>query len=374
MILLTIFLCSGCAIIPREDDTVAPPLKEPPQVTYESKEIKKATIERKIQCSGHFISISQKDLSFKNQNGKLKSINVKYGDKVKKGQLIAELITDNILNSVQQQQVTLDKSVLSISNTRINNARQEETLKLEIKNLKKEYSNMKLLPDVYSSKELQDTLDKLNEKQASYNSTVLTNKNSLALAENDIKLNKLELEKLNQQLADSRIIAPIDGVVSYVNEIKVGDNVEAYKTLVSISDPNDLVLTYSDDQVSYFALGSKVNIKCSNKEFKGTVVQTPATMPKDADENIKNSVMIKADASLSEYKIGDIAEISLMLEKKEDTVVIPKSSLQTMGARKYVYVLENGIRSERDVETGTENQSEIEVIKGLSEGDKLIID
>lgn len=372
-IILALCICTGCSILPKEDDSVAPPLKAPKEVTYDYKEVKKATLERKIQCSGHFISVSSKDLSFKNQNGKLKCINAKIGDNVKKGQIIAELLTDNIVNSVQQQQITLSKSKITLDNLRISNQKQEEALKAEISSLKKEYSNMKELSGVYSNKDLQDMQDKINEKQSSYDSMIKTDKNNVALSENDVKLNQLQMDRLNQELADSRIVSPIDGVISYVTDIKVGDNIEAYDTVVRISDPNDLNLSYGEDQISYFMLGAKVNIKCNNKDYTGTVVQTPSSVPEDVDESLKNTVLIKPE-KITGIKIGDIADISLLLEKKENTIVIPKSALQSMGTRRYVYIMENGIRIERDVETGAENQSEVEILKGLSEGDKLIND
>jgi hypothetical protein len=46
--------------------------------------------------------------------------------------------------------------------------------------------------------------------------------------------------------------------------------------------------------------------------------------------------------------------------------------LNSVGGRKYVNVLVDGLRVERDVVTGIENNTEIEILSGLDVGDQLI--
>jgi len=98
IIMFVIIFTSSCSFIPREEEVLAPPLKEPPKITYDYIELKRGTIEEKVQCTGYFVSVNQKDLSFKNQSGRLKGIYVKLGDKVKKGDLLAELFNENLEN------------------------------------------------------------------------------------------------------------------------------------------------------------------------------------------------------------------------------------------------------------------------------------
>jgi multidrug efflux pump subunit AcrA (membrane-fusion protein) len=69
---------SGCYLFPEETVVLKPPLKTPPQVTYDSMEVKRTNLESKVTGSGTFESINRKEYSFKIGGKKLKAIYVKY--------------------------------------------------------------------------------------------------------------------------------------------------------------------------------------------------------------------------------------------------------------------------------------------------------
>ena len=64
--------------------------------------------------------------------------------------------------------------------------------------------------------------------------------------------------------------------------------------------------------------------------------------------------------------------VNLILDEKNDVVVVPKRVLQNYLGNKYVYVLEDGIKKQRFVEIGTETNLEAEIIKGLEAGEIII--
>src|SRR5690606_28641602 len=100
LIIMTLLMTSlsGCYLFPKEEEVLAPPLVEPPEITYETQEVKKGVIEKKITASGTFVSIEQANMFFKHRGGRLKKIHVKVGDYVEKGQLIAELDSADLEN------------------------------------------------------------------------------------------------------------------------------------------------------------------------------------------------------------------------------------------------------------------------------------
>ena len=71
-------------------------------------------------------------------------------------------------------------------------------------------------------------------------------------------------------------------------------------------------------------------------------------------------------------EIGNSADISVVLQKSEDAIVIPKSVVQGFAGRRVVKVLEDDVVIEKDIETGIESVTEYEVISGLSEGELVI--
>jgi membrane fusion protein, macrolide-specific efflux system len=314
------FFFSGCSFFPKEEQLLAPPLKEPPAIIYETIEVKKGLFEKKIEGTGYLISVNQKNFCFKNRGGRLKQVYVVSGDVVEKGDLLAELMTDNLESQIKQQEINLQK--------------------------------------IQMNYELAVASDE--------------SKFNIKRAELDVAMEQLKLDDLRKELAESKIISAIDGTVNYTTEAKQGDYVEAFRTIVRVADVSNIQLEYTGDNLSDFLLGMKVSINLANNILNGRVVMNPANKPLNTDEKDTPSVRIKVTGIPKTVKIGDAADITLVLNRKENVIVIPKNLMHTRDARNYVDVLENDIKKERDIETGAVSQMEIEVTKGLNVGDKLI--
>ena len=69
--------------------------------------------------------------------------------------------------------------------------------------------------------------------------------------------------------------------------------------------------------------------------------------------------------------LGTTADITITLEKKVNTLIIPEDALSTYLGRNYVHVLDGTTRKEVDVETGIAAGNEVEITKGLTEGRRL---
>ncbi len=318
-------LLSGCYFFPQEEEVLAPPIKEPAQITYETIEAKKGTIERTIRCTGSFVSVSQQDLFYKDRGGRLKKIHVIYGDEVKKGQLIAEIEDDTIRNDIRLQEIALKRAQII-------------------------YDNAKTKYEIEGG-----------------------SKSELEMAELDLQTNQIKLESLKTELEQTRLVAPIDGKVVYVTDIKLGEYINAHQTVVRVADPTKLQLRYSENKVSDFRLGMKATVSINGSNYEGEVVMTPSDMPADADEVTKKSIQLKVDNLPEDVTLGSTASISLTLEKHEDVIVLPKQVVNNFVGRRFVNVLKNDIREERDVELGIQSDTEVEIVKGLEVGELIIV-
>jgi macrolide-specific efflux system membrane fusion protein len=316
---------SGCYFFPKEEEVLAPPIKVPADITYETIEVKRGTIENTIRVPASFVSVSQKDLYYEDRGGRLKEIYAVIGQQVKKGDVLAMIDTDNIENDIKLQELAVQKSQL-------------------------------LYEDAKARYEIDGG-----------------SKTELEMARIDYESNKLRLENLKTELRKAKLVAPIDGQVVYVTGTKLGEFINAYQTVVRIADPTQLQLRYSQDKVYSFSLGMKATVKIDNQEYEAEVTMTPTEAPEDADELTKKSVFLKVYDIPDTVRVGKNATISLTLEKQEDVIVIPKRLINTFANRKFVNVLVDNIREERDIEVGIQNDTEAEVIKGLEEGELIIV-
>ena len=304
---------------------LAPPIKVPDKVEYETIEAVKGDIENTISCTGVFVSVSQLDHFYRDRGGRLQSIRVKPGDKVKKGDVLAELETDTILNDIQLQEIALKRAQLV-------------------------YDKAKTSYEIEGG-----------------------SKSELEMAELDVESNQIRLDSLKKEYARTKLTAAIDGEVVYITDVKLGENVNAYQTIVRIADPSQLQLSYSAEKVNNFKLGMKAVIELNDREYSGKVVKTPSEVPDDASEEAKKSVQLKVDDLPADVTIGRTATIKLTLEKRSGVIIVPKQVVNTFGSRKFVNVLKDNIREERDIDTGVENSTQVEVLNGLDAGELVIV-
>jgi len=313
---------SGCYLFPKEEEVLAPPLVEPPEITYETQEVKSGVIEKKISASGTFVSIEQANMFFKHRGGRLKDIHVKVGDYVEKGQVIAELDSSDLENQIKQQEIQLKKAQTRLSQVKAHSG------------------------------------DKYEQRMAQY----------------DVELAKLTLDNLKRQLNECKLTADISGNVVYVDlNVSIGDYVDAYQTLIRVADPNKLQLQVTGPDTSSFNLGMEADVTIKKQTYSGKVVMTPADVPLDVPEEQRDIVRIEVDDLPEDVKLGESAQVSLILDKREDVIVIPRNLVRNYMGRKYVLVLEDGLKKERDVEVGLETATEAEIMKGLEEGELLIV-
>ncbi len=339
---LSMLLASGCTMMPQEEEALAPPLKVPEKVTYETLEVKKGIIERKLRATGRFMSVAQANVQFTEQGGRLETIHVKIGQKVKKGDVLATLDTQALGDDTRLQEIALERAQLGYDKL---NAQYEAT---------RTSTDPTAAPAEQKNRLLQAKFD-------------------LDLARLDVESARIRLESLRRALAESQLLSPIDGDVTYVTNLKTGDHVETYATVVTVADPTKLQLRYADDRVGDFSTGMQVTVTVDRVDYRGEVVMTPVDLPVDAKEELKETVLIAVEGLPEGIRIGQDAQILAILERREDTVVLPKYALNKNFGRTYVNVLKNNIREERDVEVGIQSETEFEVIKGLELGESVIV-
>ncbi len=319
---LLLFVLAGCALFPKEEEVLAPPLMKPVEVSYSTVKAKREDIVKTIQGSASFVSTESKYVYFSARGGRLKAIHVKQGDKVKKGDLLAELYTDEVESQIQQQELLLRKAQITYQQKKDSGA------------------------------------DKYELEKASI----------------DSKIAELQLKGLKKQKEQSRLISDAEGTVTYVDtNIGPGDNVNAFQNLVRIANPRDLYLAYSGTDLSSFPMGAKVDVTIDDKVYEGQVISTPANVPSDAEESLKEQIGISVKDLPKDVEMGDDAKIALILDESKGAIVLPKQAVRNYMGRKYVNILEDGLNNERDVETGIETATEVEIRKGVEEGEEIIL-
>lgn len=327
--IFTLLFLSGCSFLPKEEPVLAPPLAEPPQLDYRTAEVKRGEIIKSVKGTGALIPKNNHDLQYTKDGYRLKSINVYRGDEVKKGQLLAELDTGNLIHDIEQMKLEVKKAELRLK---------------QIQNYPE--------PDKYA----------------------------VEIAKLDLQGLKNRLSLMNRQLSEARIYSPIDGIVTFVANINEGDYVTAYQSILQVADPSELQLQYRATNIEDIAdvtVGMEAKIEIGEETVVGEVVQTPKTVPSDVakvDPDFYNrAIFIDIPEVPEEAKVGDMLSFEVITARAEDTLIIPRNTLRSIIGRNYVQLMVDNTKREVDIQVGIISSTEVEVLQGLEEGDKVII-
>lgn len=153
-----------------------------------------------------------------------------------------------------------------------------------------------------------------------------------------------------------------------------GQNVSTQNTLFVISDRLVANVEVDEVDVGKIRVGQKATI--SLDAFPDEVVQSrvakisrEGTLESDV---VVYDVMVEPPRIPSHWSSGMTANVEFMIEKSENTLLIPLSALKETNGVKYVVLLE-GEPSPRSVETGVSDGTTVEILSGLKEGDELLL-
>ena len=312
---------SGCYFFPAEEELLEPPTVPIEEVAYSTYTAKVKDIANQTVASGYITSKVENECSFPESGGTLKKVYVTVGQFVEEGELLAELDTGNLEYLYEQQKLITEKARLTY--------------------LASGTSTSKL----------------------------------------DYEMEQNTLVEYERQMNISRLYAGMSGQVCFIQDMKPGDKVTAYKTIVKIVDPTQLFVKYTSSTLRAFPLNADVTITVDGMDYAGYVSKTPSDMVEglyDEHPTIASdteSIYCEFKGSVPSYlTVGKLADILAIYEIHEDAVVISKNLIKEDEDRTYVTILdENDNKKEVNVTVGITNATEAEILTGLKEGDRVVV-
>ncbi|AZN40562.1 efflux RND transporter periplasmic adaptor subunit [Paenibacillus albus] len=333
----SLLMTTGCSLLPDEDNEEVLPAIVPPQISKKPEyEVTTATIETKKTAIGKMISMKEETLYFTLDGKRLKELNIKAGQKVTKGQVIGSLDVDDM-----RKQLRTDK--LQFSRDQV---------------------------------QMKDTLRKKDEMDPT-----------------EFELAKIAFEEKRQALVDAQteldkaaLTAPFTGTVVALNVMK-GDLIKAYDPICIIADTSQLTAAavMTSEELKGVSVGMPVVVDINNAgELKGVVAQLPVQKEDDGSgqgggnggaqrpERPEDFLTVKLDSLPKGVTRGTPLSISIIMNRKENAIVIPPSALRSIGSRTYVQVVDEQGKREVDVEVGQTTSTQVEILQGLKPGQKVV--
>jgi multidrug efflux pump subunit AcrA (membrane-fusion protein) len=179
------------------------------------------------------------------------------------------------------------------------------------------------------------------------------------------------------------VLAPFDGTVVSVG-VKKNDVLSAIdyasKTAVQLVDTSQIKFQGKVDEIDILKIktGQKAMISVDavpNKTFTGTVSFISPYGSTDTGSVVKFNVTIKLDPTDVALKGGLTSTADIVISSVENALLVPLSAVTTTSEGSFVNVINEatGQPEQRQVTLGSQNLQFAEVLSGLKEGDKVVI-
>ena len=339
------------------------------QVSYITYTVRRQDIEKVVNAAGE-VRASELVTVGAQVSGKIEKLYVSVGQEVKEGDLIAE-----IDSTTQQNEVDINKARLESYKAQLEAA--ETSLKIADKQYKRAQTLKK--QNAVSEEDLENAED-----------VYKTAKSTVTQLETSIKETEISLSTAETNLGYTRITAPLNGTIVSV-PVKVGQTVNAAMntpTIVQVADlsqmeilieisEGDIVNIKPGVKVTYAILADLDNVQETTLKSidPGLTLLTNGeyTEVVGDDEAIYYYGRLAVPNEDGHLRIGMTTQNVIYVEDAENVLVIPALAVKGSAEDEYVEILTKEGVQRRSIETGISDGLNIEVKKGLDEGEEVII-
>jgi len=202
--------------------------------------------------------------------------------------------------------------------------------------------------------------------------------NALDIAQNSVDQAVISVKQAQLRLDQSRLVAPFDGVVTAVN-ITLGQNVTtgAAQGAVQLADLDNLeiVVNMAEVDVSKIKVDQAAQVTLDalpDQTLRGRVtLVAPAGVTSQGVVNYP--VTVRLDSPPAAVKTGMTANVNIVIDQRNNVLVVPNRALRSQGRQRYVTVLFEGNQMAVQVVAGLSGDTNTEIVSGLKEGDEVVL-
>ncbi|MCB0031888.1 MAG: HlyD family efflux transporter periplasmic adaptor subunit [Anaerolineales bacterium] len=384
-LLLLAMLIAGCALQPitepRRPDPDTEPTIVPTAIAIEKPTyvVAHGPVSSQLFKSGRVAPVTQSQLSFM-INGQIEALLVGSGTVVSAGDVVATLSTAALEQALAEAEAALslaqDQLAVAAENQAADQRRAE--IALELVQLQLDYAVDAAGDTPTSEQSLAIATLQLQVELAQLNLAEFDGAPDPTLM-SQVAQAQVDVENLQTQIEESSLVTPIAGTVMVVNAA-VGDAVAAGETVLVIADLNELEVqvTLLDRELQTLSEGMAALGTIPSRpdaSFAMTVRQLPypygtGAQGTEADTTVR--ISFDNSAQMTDVNIGDRLEIAILLEQHEDVLWLPPAAIREFNGRLFVVIQDGQSQRRVDVKIGLQNENQVEITSGVSEGQVVV--
>ena len=322
-------------------------------MTVELGSATRADVAAHLTVVGNLIGLQTVDIAPRTA-GRLLSVNVQLGDRVRRGQVLAKVEDREIVEQVNQAEASQEVSKATI--------RQREA-DLKVAELNFDRSKNLFERQLLAKQSLDDAESRYMAAVAQFD-----------LSKAQLNQNDSRLKELRINLQNTSVTSPVDGFVGK-RSVDPGAMVNTNTAIASVVDISRLrlVVNVVEKDLRMVSAGDPAEVEVDaypGETFHGKIARVapvldPATRTATMEVEIPNGD--------NKLKPGMYARINLTVEDRKNALVVPKNAVIDFESKRGVWSPNAENRAKFvPVTLGIEGGDNIEILSGLNEGDKFV--
>ncbi|MEB0359818.1 macrolide transporter subunit MacA [Citrobacter freundii] len=330
-----------------------------PLPQYQTLIVRPGDLQQSVLATGKLDALRKVDVGAQ-VSGQLKTLSVAIGDKVKKDQLLGVIDPEQAQNQIKEVEATLMK-------LRAQRLQAEAEWKLARVTLSRQQQLAKT--QAVSQQDLDTAATEMAVKQA-----------QIGAIDAQIKRNQASLDTAKTNLDYTRIVAPMAGEVTQITTLQGQTVIAAQQApnILTLADMSTMLVKaqVSEADVIHLQPGQKAWFTVlgdPQTRYEGTLKDVLPT-PEKVNDAIFYYARFEVPNPKGILRLDMTAQVHIQLTDVKNVMTIPLSALgDPIGNNRYnVRLLRNGETREREVVIGARNDTDVEIVKGLEEGDEVI--
>lgn len=354
--------------------------------------VERGDIARSVVATGRIEPIAKVEIKSK-ANGIIKELKVEIGDFVQAGQVLAELDKENLEARVRESRAALMGAESNLKAAIAQLAKNKvEAEGPDVPFTKRNFErSSKLLKDGVLPQQSYDDARSAYElavnRQDIARAQLTVSEAKVAQAKAEVAQAQAAVDRSVEELSYATIRSPIRGVV-LSRDVEIGSpvssilNMGAAATLVMVlGDISQVYVRGKVDEadIGVVRLGQPSRIKVEtfkDKTFEGKVTQI-SPLGVDKDNVVTFEVKVSINNPGGELRANMTANAEIVLEEHKDVLLVPESAVvydaQRNAAIEFPSPTDPKGKDRKPIKIGISNGTRTEVLEGLKEGEKVIL-
>jgi HlyD family secretion protein len=307
------------------------------------------------------------------------------GDVVRKGDLLATVVSPGLRNEFEREQATLESLRVDLKRQEIDVGRKvlqgqqtSDMAGVAIRAAEREFARAEQAwaQKVISERDFQRARDELDEAMLTHKHAVATGGLEKESLEFELQTRRLQRDRqqllvadLERRVGELEVRSPVDGIIGNL-AVTQKAAVQQDAPLLTVVDLSALEIEFrvAESYAGTIAPGMASDVSFGGKTYAGEV---SAISPEVRQGEVTGRVRLREVPP--GLRQNQRVAVRILMDRRDDVLKVERGGFYEAGGGATAYVVKGDVAEQRPITTGAVSVREVEITGGLAEGDEVVI-